>query len=269
EFNGFPDRHYICLKDMKVERANAMPSPYIAGLPSMYGIVGLTKYLVDDVLRDFNVQFDAAAICIRDFAMSDSQQKYSCYSPEDIRKHQMIRIITARNSWLYASLLVRVNTSMSLSQLQTWLDENRFLDGFYRLRFCGGHIFFKAGIPQLYTLEENEVSDFCNQLDGFTIADRIELCRAGRQEGEDALDTMFRLIEESREWLVPLAVGYKSFGSRKLRKGCRKKIPHSFCDSVTGLGGLFNIRSVSELIGKSDSFFWRPSNLDFIVNGSI
>ncbi len=73
------NRHsvYLCIKDMKVNRANAMPSPYIAGLPSMYGVVGMAKHLVDRVLKDSGMVFEAVAISTKQFVMSESQHKYS------------------------------------------------------------------------------------------------------------------------------------------------------------------------------------------------
>ncbi len=158
--------------------------------------------------------------------------------------------------------------------VREWLDAHRHLDGLYRLRFCGGHIIYGSGSPELHLLSDTELPLLCRHIDGFLVADRIDLCRAFRKPDEDALDTMLRLIQESKSmgqgWLIPLAVGFMPFGDRQYRENTRQKLLHGFCEPITGLGRLFNVRSSASSLGNSDHFFWKPDvNREFLVAGAI
>ncbi|MBO9497659.1 hypothetical protein J7438_26765, partial [Thalassotalea sp. G20_0] len=152
---------------MTVNRANAMPSPYIAGLPSMYGVVGMAKHLVDRVLKGSGLSFDSVAISISGFSMEGSQQKHPAYSLPDLKKRQGMRIITARDSHFTASVMIRVLLNHKrISDVNDWLQSHCHLDGLYQLRLCGGSIIYKSKSPQLHLLTESELSLFCNNLDG-------------------------------------------------------------------------------------------------------
>ena len=270
-----PHRAYLCIKDMTVNRANAMPSPYIAGLPSMYGVVGMAKQLVDNVLKGSGLAFDSVAISISQFSMEGSQQKHPAYSLADLKKGQDMRIITARDSHFSASVIIRVSLNHKhISDVKNWLSSHCHLDGLYQLRLCGGGIIYKSKSPQLHLFNESELSLFCKNIDGFLVADRIELCRSSKQHGEDALDTLLRLIQERKStgqgWLVPLSVGFKPFGNRVHRENTRQKLLHGFAEPVIGLGRLFNAAASAEIIGKEDHLFWKPNpEREFLVSGSV
>lgn len=268
--------HYLVIKGMKITRANAMPCPYLAGLPSMHGVVGMGRYLVNHTLKGSGLAFHSIAVCISAFSMSGSQQKYACHSLQDVRKHQNLRIITARDSWFTADVVVRVNSlkRKSVDDLNDWLEDHRHLDAFYKLRFCGGHVLFVGGCPNVLAVSANELSEVCHYLDGFFIADRIELCRSERQAEEDALDTLLRLIQESKAeghgWLAPLMVGFIPLELPVLRKNTRASLPHSHSEPVLGLGRLFSAQAVKSELGISDSFFWQSSpDRKFVVAGSM
>ena len=272
-----PTNHYLVIKGMKITRANAMPCPYLTGLPSMYGVVGMGRYLVNHALKGSGLAFDAIAVCVSGFYMSGSQQKYACHSLTDIRsKHQDVRIITARDSWFTADAIVRVNSlqGKTVEEINDWLENHRHLDGLYTLRFSGGHVLFAGGCPSLMAVTAGELPEVCQHLNGFIIADRIELCRSERQTGEDALDTVLRLIQESKAegngWLVPLLVGFIPLELPSHRKNTRAALPHSFSEPVLGLGRLFSAHAVSSDLGINDTFFWHPnSDRKFIVAGAL
>ncbi|UYM15192.1 type I-F CRISPR-associated protein Csy2 [Endozoicomonas euniceicola] len=266
---------YLYIKDMTINRANALPSPYLSGLPSIYGVVGMAQHLVDRVLNGSGLRFDSVAVCFSQFSMSRSQQKYPCYSKRDIKKHQTLRLITHRESRFMASVIIRClhSPNTSFEEVVKWLEEHQHLDGLYNLRFCGGQILYSMGKPHLFPLQAPDLSHLCQHLNGFAVADRIELCRTSRRTEEDSLDTLLRLIKDSKKsahgWLVPLAVGYKPLGEPAHRKNTRWVLHHAFAEPVVGLGRLFTISSISHELGQTDHFFWKPAKLDFLVAGSI
>lgn len=242
----------------------------------MYGVVGMGRYLVNHALKGAGLVFDSIAVFVSVFSMSGSQQKYACHSLPDIRKHQDIRIITARDSWFTADIIVRVSSlqNKSVEDLNDWLERHRHLDALYKLRFCGGHVLFAGGCPSVMAVSASELSEVCRHLTGFIIADRIELCRSERRAGEDALDTVLRLIQGSRAeghgWLVPLLVGFSPLELPVHRKNTRAALPHSYSEPVLGLGRLFSAQAVQSDLGINEPFFWKPNpERKFVVFGSI
>ncbi|MET4695291.1 type I-F CRISPR-associated protein Csy2 [Endozoicomonas lisbonensis] len=266
---------YLLIKNMQINRANAMPCPYLTGLPSMYGLVGMGRNLVNHALQGSGLHFESIALCISSFHMSGSQKKYPGFSLQDMDRHQDVRVITARDSWFDASILVRVTVKNKekVNTVRSWIEENKHLDELYSLKLCGGAVMYSSREPNITLLRAEEVKDVCQHLDGYFIADRIELCRSERLPEEDALDTLLRLIQNSKEsghgWLTPLNVGFISLGQPERRKNTRQFIGHSFAEPVLGLGRLFSACSVARSVCTSEPFFWKPFSKKFVVAGSI
>ncbi len=251
-----------------------MPSPYIAGLPSMYGVVAMAKKLINSTLAPCHLIFDSVAISIGHFSMTGSQQKYPCHLYNDIRKHRNIRIITARKSYFKASIIIKVYSySRSLEQATEWLNNNRHIDDLYNLRICGGKALHPDKQPSIECYSLDDLPELFSSLSGFMVADNIDLCRRERLVNEDALDTLIRVIHETSEkrngWLVATAVGYKAFGPMAYRENSREQLPHTFCDPVIGLARLYRSSLIASVENFSGKIFWKRSKLDFLVEGTI
>lgn len=268
-------KYELCLvmKDLRIRHANAMPSPYVAGLPSMYGVVGFAQKLIHQVLSDCELSFVSVAISISQFNMTGSQQKYPCYLKSDLKKHQSIRIISDRTSCFTASVIIKVNSKLNHKQLATWIDDNQNLDGLYNLRLCGGWILYPEGQPNLKLYHPHQLPELILSFRGFMIADSIHLCRSEKHWGEDSLDTLLRVIKESPEkhngWLVPLAVGYKAFGPLMHRRNSRAELEHSFCDPILGLGHLQRASFLTDSQLLKTKLFWKPAKLEYLVEATI
>lgn len=266
---------YLLIKNMQVNRANAMPCPYSAGLPSMHALVGMGRYLVNHILQGSGLLFDSIALCINSFYMSGSQKKYPSHSLQDMRRHQNIRIITARDSWFEASVLIRVTLQHGrhFNVVRAWLEKHKHLDELYSLTLCGGYIIYSGWGPNLILLTAEEIEEACQHFDGYFIADQIELCRSERQAEEDALNTMLKLIQNSKRaghgWLVPLNVGFIPLGVPERRKNTRQPIEHAFAEPVIGLGRLFSARAAAHDVSITETFFWKPVSGKFVVAASI
>ena len=249
-----------------------MPAPYIAGLPSLYGLVCMGRYIVNHALLGAGLTFDAIAVCINHFHIYGSQQKYAFHSRRDMEKGQHIRIMTARDSGFDASVIIRVKLwpGYTAKQASKWLRRFKNSDDLYKLRMCGGHIIYKNHMPAPALLQQKDLPEVCKSLNGFMVADAIDLCRLERQPSEDALDTIIRLIQtEGNGWLVPLAAGYIPLGEAEKRLNTRLPILHAFVEPAIGLGRVFSTRAIAHVIGERECFFWQPDDVNYLVKGTI
>lgn len=254
-----------------------MPSPYISGLPSVYGIVSFGENLVNRILNIPSTTFHSIAICVKDYYCSNSQQKYLAQRESDIRRKQGIRIITARDGWLNATIIIRAKSETSANNASKLIKENYydFIDQLYSLRLCGGYIAFPEKKPTLTILTSaKEVKEYYSQIQGYFICDAISLCSRYRKNDEDALDTLLRLMQDSKVmnlgWLIPLAVGYIALSEPELKSNTRKSgIPHAYAEPVVGLGKLFSSRAIMAKDNCCEHIFWSYSDhREFIVEAS-
>ena len=264
----------LVMKDLRVRHANAMPSPYIAGLPSMYGVVGFAQRLVNHTLSGCGLTFVSVAASISQFSMTGSQKKVPCYLESDLKKHQDIRIISDRTSCFKISIVIKIHSSkLTQKQVSRWLEDNVHLDELYNLKLCSGRILYPDGEPNLKCYLSNQAHGVMKSFAGFIIADSIDLCRKEHRMGEDALDTLVRVIQESSEkhngWLVPLAVGYTAFGTLAYRRNTRAHLKHSFADPVIGLGRLYRASFLNDSQLLDTKLFWKTSRLENLAEGTI
>lgn len=261
---------FLLLKNLRIQNANALADPYVAGFPAMTGWLGFMKALERQVQREYGyekIQFSSLAVCCHKAELQAYKGKlYSLMGmvyPMKIQRNTLVRpsFIPEARIHLSVSLLIRII-----------FPDGKNKAGFpdvvkkhaMTLKAAGGDILSVESVslecvedePQSGNKSASVKRIFRRMMPGYVLIERRELLERDMRAGWDAMQALLRYLRiyhvpefdeegncswnnERAElgWLVPIAVGYQRLGPLgKVKNQRDPEKEHCFVESVVTLG---------------------------------
>ncbi len=296
--------HYLVIRKIEIEAANAISSPLTYGFPAITGFLG-SIHALNKKLDEAGLQVGLPGVLI---ACHDIQiQRYRPHAFADYSFNQTrnpvkkdgttASIIEEGKVNLIVSLIVEVSTTLrSSSALSDDSDEFQQLCKTLLLqqRMAGGSV---RSIQSVELKERSEACDLWKRLLPASVLmdasnDLIEITRSLQNENPNAtafdglievatlhhepVDTFInksgwqtRSVKTGRGWLVPMPVGYQAitprFPSGELAHCRNPEYPSQYVEAVYGLGKWVFPNRLPDEISRC---FWRyqQENNLFLVN---
>lgn len=266
-------RGLLLIKDIEIQNANSLSSPYTVGFPAMTAWLGfvhaLQRHLQKIELAE--IKFKAIGVVCNAIRMKTFSEKYEnrltmSKNPPSTRIDK--KLITGEKAGSKAFIPgVTCDLKISLLIEHKVIQKNE-ADALCEavkailptMRIAGGDILQFDEEIKSEVIDENDESELrgvTRQLmPGYFIRERRDLMLAAMQEGQDALDALLSYLvvankceqddsgdvtwkREKRApgWLVPIATGFHGITELGKVKGQRDiETPHRFAEAVVTLG---------------------------------
>lgn len=267
--------HYLLLKRLRVQNANALSSAFTFGFPAVTAFMGLAHKLQ----RALNPDKDEAGfqclgvgIASHRFTMQDHQEGYSrslvlTANPLDKDGNRPSFVEEGRCN-LTVSLLLEVEnlpTGRRYNELAKKI-ENLLLGQF---KLAGGDILELKSI-EIFTEGDQALRSL---MPSYVLIERRDLMCEAMQSGQDALDALqgalqlnhrateleqgkahWQTSRAHKGWIVPIATGFHALTPPALADNQRdSETPHRFAESVVTLGEFkmpLRCESVNEIMWR-------------------
>lgn len=250
--------HYLLIKRLRVQNANALSSAFTFGFPAVTAFMGFAHKLQ----RALNPEHEAegfqclgVGIASHSFSMQDHQEGYNrslklTANPLD-KDGNRPSFVEEGRCHLTVSLLLEVENLPSGRQRHDFPAkvENLILGSF---KLAGGDI---LGVKSIVILEDEQQA-LRSLMPSYVLMERRDLMLEAMQAGQDALDALhgaLQLNHSSTEldhgkgqwqvsrahkgWIVPIATGFHALTAAALADNQRdSETPHRFAESVVTLG---------------------------------
>lgn len=268
-------KKFILIKNIKVQKANALSSPYTIGFPAITSWLGAVHALQRHIKNNFvdlsDLEFKAVGIVCHNFSLNIFKESYDNHiilskNPSATRKdHKFLNtnksFIPEATCNLDCSLLIEHNIQNQNNKWRKLYESvNRVLNT--KLKIAGGDIlsFKSMGEDGVFLIDEHnemELRKLTRKLmPGYFIKERRDLIIDSMKEGHFALSALLDhlkvtsvfqtdkdgkvYLEKSRKgpgWIVPIATGFQGITDIKTVKGQRDfNVPHRFAEVVVTLG---------------------------------
>lgn len=256
-------KHILLLPHIKIQNANALPSPYTIGFPAMTAWLGGTHTLQRLLNQQGfpELKFNSVAVCCHSIQL---------HTFKEAGGYEM-SIIGTRNPLKSngepASFIAEARCHLTVSLVIEYtgpdaLDKSAFIAKVgnlmhSRLKLSGGDI-LKFHTPQLLKIEgEDDQQKLIRKLmPGHVLIERRDLMQEAMGEGQDALEALLGYLkvmhrsEQDEEgsvawtskrkvpgWIVPIATGFQGLTSLGIAENqIDANKPHRFAESVVTLG---------------------------------
>lgn len=267
---------YLLLKNLNVQNANALSSPFTFGFPAVTAFLGLAHALQRQLTQIEGLaalRINGVGIVSHRFAMQDYQEGYNrvlrlTANPLD-KDGSRPSFVEEGRCHLTVSLLLEVE-SLPIGAENELLRERLLPDLLLgRCKLAGGDILGLTRVEQL----PNEKSSLRFLMPGYALLERRDLLRAAMQQGQDALDALHGLLQIRQQstqdaqgkvewqssraqagWLVPIAVGFHALTPPMLAEQQRDAgTLHRFAESLVTLGEFvmpYRLQRLSDLIWR-------------------
>ena len=261
-------RRFLLLKNIEVQNANALSSPYSVGFPAMTAWLGFVHALQRHVQKKEQCKFNSAAIVCHKLSMQTFADKgvnrlsMSKNPPSTRIDKKLVASGKADNKPFIPEATCHLNVSLLIEHDTVQKNEIDALCESVKailltMRIAGGDI-LTSGAVENRTVDEDdegEVRKLTRQLmPGYFIKERRDLMLDAMREGEDGIDALLNYLVMSDEceqddndkiiwkkkapgWLVPIAIGFHSITALGKVEGQRdNETPHRFAEAVVTLG---------------------------------
>lgn len=268
--------HYLLLKRLRVQNANALSSAFTFGFPAVTAFMGLAHKLQ----RELNPENDAdglqctgVGIASHRFSMQDHQEGYSrslilTANPLD-KEGNRPSFVEEGRCHLTVSLLLEVD-NLPTGQRR----RNDLLAGLRdvllsRFKLAGGDILELQGVAFI----EDEATALRQLMPSYVLMERRDLMLEAMKNGQDALDALHTALQLNHTctelengkgqwqtsrthqgWIVPIATGFHALTPSALAEQQRdSSTPHRFAEALVTLGEFkmpIRCESVSEIIWR-------------------
>ena len=278
-------RKFILIKNIRVQNANALSSPYTIGFPAMTAWLGfvhaLQRYICQKALPE--ISFPSVAVVCHEIHLHTVKNGYNYHiinskNPPSTRIDE--KFLNKNKSFIPeplcnmdCSVLIEHNISQNKwSELYGLINQKLHL-----MKIAGGDIVnFQEVNKNLCFLidanEEQEIRRLTRQMmPGYLIIERRDLMVQSMSEGRDALEALLDHLKiinycdkdehgniswkkrrKGRDWLVPIATGFHGITELKQIKGQRDpNTPHRFAEAVVTLGEFimpYRAKSLDEML---------------------
>lgn len=272
---------YLLLKNIHVQNANALSSPFTFGFPAVTAFMGFAHHLQ----REFNPEADpndflcnGVGIISHRFAMQDYQEGYKrslkiTANPLD-KNGERPSFIEEGRCHFTASLVLEIENIPSANQ-KFLRKVRQLLAG--SLRLAGGDILFnpRRDNENIRLINDEPVS-FRHLIPGYALVERKDLMLAAMQNSQDALQAIHAALavkhhsEQDEQgkvswhsqraysgWIVPIATGFHALTPPAIAAQQRdSSTPHRFAESVVTLGE-FKMPLPARFPAGFQSLMWR------------
>jgi len=261
-------RRFLLLKNIEVQNANALSSPYTVGFPAMTAWLGFVHALQRHVQKQEQCKFNSAAIVchklnMQTFADKDANRLIMSKNPPSTRIDKgLIENEKAKNKPFIPEAACHLKVSLLIEHDVVQKNEIDALCESVKailptMRIAGGDILTSGAVKDesVDEDEEGELRKLTRQLmPGYFIKERRDLMRDAMQKGEDGIDALLNYLVMTGEceqndndkvickkkapgWLVPLATGFHGITALNKVRGQRdNETPHRFAEAVVTLG---------------------------------
>lgn len=278
-------RNFILIKNIRVQNANALSSPYTIGFPAMTAWLGfvhaLQRYIYQKALPE--VSFKSIAVTCHEIHLHTIKNRYNYHiinskNPPSTRIDE--KFLNKNKSFIpeprcnmECSLLIEHNISNNnWSRLYGLINQKLHL-----MKIAGGDIvgFQEMNESLCFLIDENEEQEIRRltrqMMPGYLIIERRDLMVQSMSEGRDALEALldhlkiinfcdkdehgnisWKKTRKGHGWLVPIATGFHGITELKQIKGQRDPdTPHRFAEAVITLGEFimpYRAKSLDEIL---------------------
>lgn len=267
--------HYLLLKRLRVQNANALSSAFTFGFPAVTAFMGLAHKLQRELNPDHSAhefQCLGVGIASHGFTMQDHQEGYNrslklTANPLDKDGNRPSFVEEGRCN-LTLSLLLEVKnlpTGREYSELPARIKQLLLS----RFKLAGGDILSVHSIEIL----ADEDKALRSLMPSYVLMERRDLMLEAMQSGQDALDALHTALQlnhtcteldndkgqwqtnrRHKGWIVPIATGFHALTPAALAENQRdSSTPHRFAESVATLGEFkmpIRCESVNEIIWR-------------------
>ena len=267
--------HYLLLKRLRVQNANALSSAFSFGFPAVTAFMGFMHKLQRELNPDNDadeLQCLGVGIASHSFTMQDHQEGYNrslklTAIPLDKDGNRPSFVEEGRCN-LTLSLLLEVEnlpTGREYSELPERITQLLLS----RFKLAGGDILDVKVVDFI----EGEDKALRSLMPSYVLIERRDLMREAMQSGQDALDALHGALQlnhtctdlgnekgqwqtsrRHKGWIVPIATGFHALTSAALADNQRdSSTPHRFAESVVTLGEFkmpLRCESVNEIIWR-------------------
>ena len=262
---GYIMGQYLILKNLKIQNANALSSPFTIGFPSMTAWMGASHF-IERKLRgsDYNnFKVKGIGIVSHEFDLQTYKDDGGYVESIVAMRHPV------KSDGKTASFIeeARCHLTVSLVLEVEGVDEFKFdeLENSVekilpRMKFASGDL-MKYRKPKVEIADgiESELGIMRKLMPGYVLIERRQYMLEAMQEGKDALEALLEGVEienycefnEKKEvewkkkrkydgWVVPVSTGFHGV-SKVAKAGTTKNqrdpsVPHRFVESVVTLG---------------------------------
>ncbi len=245
---------YLLLRELRVQNANAIASPFSFGFPAVTALMGFAHALERAIEE---LQVHGVGIISHGFEMQDYSEGFSHtlkLTANPLNKDgERPSFVEEGRCHLTLSLLLEIEPLPNGELIRKSIHAaiQRQIEG--RMKLAGGDILgLKAVIPLL-----DEPRSLRRLMPGFVLMERRELMQEAMEQGQDALDALHGLMQihhrsevlESGEvvwqrsrqqagWLVPIAVGFQAISPLAVEVAQSRDplTPHRFAESLVTVG---------------------------------
>lgn len=267
--------HYLLLKRLRVQNANALSSAFTFGFPAVTAFLGLAHKLQRELNPDHSVhefQCLGVGIASHSFTMQDHQEGYNrslklTANPLDKDGNRPSFVEEGRCN-LTVSLLLEVEnlpTGREYNELPARIKQLLLS----RFKLAGGDILDVKVVDFI----EDEDKALRSLMPSYVLMERRDLMLEAMQNGQDALDALHGALQLNhtcteldddkgqwqtnrthKGWIVPIATGFHALTPAALAENQRdSSTPHRFAESVVTLGEFkmpIRCESVNEIIWR-------------------
>lgn len=256
---------YLVLPRIRVQRANAMATPWAVTLTPVFAC----SLFAHALGRDIGKQPMAVGLIHHDaqlLAEEFGKGGYGLY-PQQFRAATYIDSADYSSKNKYAlSLQPTVSMNLELSLVLLFEDQPSLkkVNIALRQRRIAGGLIIDYDEPVTKDTLEGAIRTLSG---GFFVVDRSEELRtANGTSGKGRIETLLSLVNdppadgEKRRWLSPAVMGYAALTDFEIRGGVRDNRPHAFSEPLVGLIEYHSVAQHKKLSGheqKESPCFWR------------
>ena len=267
--------HYLLLKRLRVQNANALSSAFTFGFPAVTAFMGLAHKLQRELNPDHSAhefQCSGVGIASHSFTMQDHQEGYNrslklTANPLDKDGNRPSFVEEGRCN-LTISLLLEVKnlpTGRDYDELPERIKQLLLS----RFKLAGGDILDVKVVDFI----EDEDKALRSLMPSYVLMERRDLMLEAMQSGQDALDALHEALQlnhtcteldddkgqwqtsrRHKGWIVPIATGFHALTPAALAENQRdSSTPHRFAETVVTLGEFkmpIRCESVNEIIWR-------------------
>jgi CRISPR-associated protein Csy2 len=220
---------YMLLKNMRVQRANIMQTPFVASPAPVFAAVMLGHMLADRLgVRDLGVgivhhaaEIDVESLPTKSDWLLPSAVLYRGATNESGAAPTGAPMIPAITATLHLSLIVRLDDHPGQERAQR-------IVGLARL--AGGTVSAPPTVVFFESLQD--AIQACGR--GFWVSDATEMVRERLRNGTTVQEAVLAPVNKAG-WYAPATLGYRRISSFARRGGARDGLEHAFAEAMLGL----------------------------------
>lgn len=281
---------------INAHQANLMGNYHCAGFPSMTAFDGMIHSLERSMGEiGIDLRIDKWSIIAESVEMKKGHKRFAIGNRSiDGSSEINASIVDEKNGDISVTLILAINSSLNIADLNSKRESSEFSSCFKRLRLAGGVTtiytspysetfdgrcikFFSTYKDALKTINRQAflVEDHSHKIDNYTIGNESKiqtLIRLMRRINPDHKKGNSELINNLQKdnpdgFYTPVAVGYYAISDAEIKEGTRDiTVPHAYAEPIVGIARLRKVGSVLFNLNNKES---EENILPFWVNTQI